>query len=96
MDGLDPNIMESMMGKGQLPNFERLAQKGFYSRLKTTTPPQSPVAWTSMEKNRGTIVSSVCCAMRQPCSRGVRSRGSHVGESECRVRRLTSGRMFQP
>lgn len=48
MDGLDPNIMESMMGKGQLPNFERLAQKGFYSRLKTTTPPQSPVAWTTI------------------------------------------------
>lgn len=48
MDGLDPNIMETMMGKGQLPNFERLAQKGFYSRLKTTNPPQSPVAWTSI------------------------------------------------
>ena len=48
MDGLDPNIMETMMGKGQLPNFERLAQKGFYSRLKTTNPPQSPVAWTTI------------------------------------------------
>lgn len=48
MDGLDPNIMETMMGKGQLPNFERLAQKGSYSRLKTTNPPQSPVAWTTI------------------------------------------------
>ena len=48
MDGLDPNIMEEMMGRGELPNFSKLAASGTYSRLATSTPPESPVAWSSI------------------------------------------------
>jgi predicted AlkP superfamily phosphohydrolase/phosphomutase len=48
MDGLDPKILESMMRRGELPHFSRLAAEGFYSRLATSMPPQSPVAWSTI------------------------------------------------
>jgi len=44
-DGLSPGIIESMMNNGQLPNFSQLKAQGFYKRLSTTNPSQSPVAW---------------------------------------------------
>ena len=47
MDGLDPNILERLMSEGKLPNFSKLKQSGTYSRLATTNPAQSPVAWSS-------------------------------------------------
>ncbi len=43
-DGMDPRITESMMEKGELPNFSRL----HYSRLPTINPSQSPVVWTTI------------------------------------------------
>ncbi len=54
-DGLSPDIMESMMAEGKLPNFERLKKAGSYRRLATTNPAQSPVAWASFAtgKNPG-------------------------------------------
>jgi len=45
-DGLSPEIVEPMMERGKLPNFKRLKETGSYTRLSTTNPPQSPVAWT--------------------------------------------------
>ncbi|MCP4712315.1 MAG: sulfatase arylsulfatase, partial [Planctomycetes bacterium] len=45
IDGMDPQLTEQMMDSGDLPNFNRLRQKGGYSPLATTLPPQSPVAW---------------------------------------------------
>jgi predicted AlkP superfamily phosphohydrolase/phosphomutase len=48
IDGFDPNIMETMMGKGEIPAFARLAEQGYYSPLQTINPPQSPVVWTSI------------------------------------------------
>jgi hypothetical protein len=52
LDGLSPEIIEPMMADGKLPNFRRLQQKGSYSRLGTTNPPESPVAWTSFATGR--------------------------------------------
>lgn len=46
MDGLDANIMEKMVEAGELPNFAKLKQAGSYARLRTSNPPQSPVAWS--------------------------------------------------
>jgi predicted AlkP superfamily phosphohydrolase/phosphomutase len=48
IDGFDPKILENMMGRGELPNFSRLAEKGTFNPMKTTFPPQSPVAWTTI------------------------------------------------
>jgi len=49
LDGLDPRLAERMMDEGRLPNFARLREMGSYSRLQTTTPPLSPVAWSSFQ-----------------------------------------------
>jgi len=35
------------MERGELPAFSRLRREGFYSRLATTCPAQTPVAWSS-------------------------------------------------
>ncbi|PYV68625.1 MAG: phosphodiesterase, partial [Acidobacteria bacterium] len=47
LDGLEPTIVESMLQRGELPNLARIRQMGSYSRLKTTYPAQTPVAWSS-------------------------------------------------
>ena len=45
VDGMDPGFVERHWS--DLPNLARLRQRGGFSRLATTTPPQSPVAWAS-------------------------------------------------
>ena len=47
LDGLEPAIVESMLERGELPNLARIRQSGSYSRLRTTYPAQTPVAWSS-------------------------------------------------
>ncbi len=46
-DGMDPGILERLVGEGKLPNFEKLIRTGTYKNLKTSIPPQSPVAWSN-------------------------------------------------
>jgi hypothetical protein len=45
VDGMDPAFVEKHWA--DLPNLARLRQRGSYSRLATTYPPQSPVAWST-------------------------------------------------
>jgi predicted AlkP superfamily phosphohydrolase/phosphomutase len=47
LDGLEPSIVEAMLSRGELPNLARIRQMGVYSRLRTTYPAQTPVAWSS-------------------------------------------------
>ena len=47
LDGLEPTIVEAMLNRGELPNLARIRRSGSYSRLKTTYPAQTPVAWSS-------------------------------------------------
>jgi predicted AlkP superfamily phosphohydrolase/phosphomutase len=47
LDGLEPTIVEAMLDRGELPNLARIRRSGSYSRLKTTYPAQTPVAWSS-------------------------------------------------
>jgi predicted AlkP superfamily phosphohydrolase/phosphomutase len=49
LDGLDPRLTERMMAEGKLPHFVRLRETGAYSHLATTTPPLSPVAWSTFQ-----------------------------------------------
>ncbi|MBI5118200.1 alkaline phosphatase family protein [Candidatus Poribacteria bacterium] len=46
IDGMDPNILDRLMADGKMPNFAELARSGSYTRLGTSIPPQSPVAWS--------------------------------------------------
>jgi predicted AlkP superfamily phosphohydrolase/phosphomutase len=47
LDGLDPRLAEKFMAEGKLPNLSRLKEQGSYSRLRTTFPALSPVAWST-------------------------------------------------
>jgi predicted AlkP superfamily phosphohydrolase/phosphomutase len=47
LDGLEPGIVETMLDRGELPNLARIQAAGSYTRLKTTYPAQTPVAWSS-------------------------------------------------
>lgn len=47
VDGMDPNLLESFMERGLMPNTRRLKESGSFSRLATSNPPQSPVAWSN-------------------------------------------------
>ena len=47
LDGMEPSLVDRFMAEGKMPNFVRLREMGCYKRLGTTTPPLSPVAWSS-------------------------------------------------
>lgn len=47
IDGMDPNLLADLMEEGRMPNFTRLAVEGGFTPLGTSTPPQSPVAWSN-------------------------------------------------
>jgi predicted AlkP superfamily phosphohydrolase/phosphomutase len=55
VDAMDPAITERLLAEGKLPNFARLKETGSYSRLTTTNPAESPVAWAGFAtgKNPG-------------------------------------------
>lgn len=45
VDGMDPGFVERHWA--DLPNLTKLRERGSYSHLETTDPPQSPVAWST-------------------------------------------------
>jgi predicted AlkP superfamily phosphohydrolase/phosphomutase len=47
LDGLEPTIVDSMLEAGELPSLARLRISGGYSRVGTTWPAQTPVAWST-------------------------------------------------
>jgi predicted AlkP superfamily phosphohydrolase/phosphomutase len=47
LDGFDPALAERYMSEGKLPNLSKLKQQGGFTRLRTTFPALSPVAWST-------------------------------------------------
>src|SRR5215470_10608762 len=47
LDGLEPKIADALLAKGELPNLFWLRSQGGYSRVATTYPAQTPVAWST-------------------------------------------------
>lgn len=47
LDGMDPRRVDRLLDEGRLPNFKRLNALGCSSRIESTCPPISPVAWSS-------------------------------------------------
>lgn len=47
LDGLEPRIVERMLERNQLPLLAKLKNSGSYTRLRTTYPAETPVAWSS-------------------------------------------------
>ncbi len=54
IDGVDPGILDMLIGEGAAPNFARLRDsgaggaRGAVSTLQTVVPPQSPVVWCTL------------------------------------------------
>src|ERR1700694_5534191 len=46
-DGMDPELADRFMKEGRLPNLVKLRDKGTFSKLRTTFPAISPVAWST-------------------------------------------------
>jgi len=46
-DGMDPELAERFMNEGKLPNLVKLREKGTFTKLRTTFPAISPVAWST-------------------------------------------------
>jgi len=47
-DGMDPDLLGGFLAQGVMPNFEKfLADGGHLMPFGTSTPPQSPVAWSN-------------------------------------------------
>ena len=47
IDGLDAHLVRVWMEAGKLPALRKLAASGGFSPLRTSIPPQSPVAWSN-------------------------------------------------
>jgi predicted AlkP superfamily phosphohydrolase/phosphomutase len=47
VDGLDYQLVRDLVARGRMPHFDQLAKAGHFSALATSTPPQSPVAWST-------------------------------------------------
>lgn len=47
LDGLEPGLVEPMLAAGELPAIGRLRSLGGLSRVATTYPAQTPVAWST-------------------------------------------------
>ncbi len=59
VDGMDPGMVERLASDGRLPNLRTLSAMGGCSRLATTLPPQSPVAWSSFITGKGPEVHGI-------------------------------------
>lgn len=46
-DGMDPGLLRLLIDRGEMPNMERMMERGTFSSLGTSTPPMSPVAWSN-------------------------------------------------
>ena len=47
-DSFDPAVFEELAGQNRLPNLEKFADRGGYSKLQVCSPPQTEVSWTSI------------------------------------------------
>jgi hypothetical protein len=47
LDGFEPKLAEPLLRNGELPNLATLSKEGGFSRIRTTYPAQTPVAWST-------------------------------------------------
>lgn len=47
IDGMDPDLLTKFIAEGRMPNFSAVIAEGSFTRLETSIPPQSPVAWSN-------------------------------------------------
>lgn len=45
-DGMDPDLVDQWISEGHLPNLRKLARMGGKCKIRSSDPPESPVAWS--------------------------------------------------
>lgn len=58
-DGMDPRLCERLMDEGRMPHLAKLRAAGGFRPLGTSTPPQSPVAWSDFITGAGPGVHGI-------------------------------------
>jgi len=53
VDGLDPDVIDTLLEAGRLPTLQRFVDHGTLGRLSTMSPTLSPVLWTSIATGQG-------------------------------------------
>lgn len=48
IDGMDYRVTKELMQEGKLPYFEKLSLSGSFTKLNTSYPAETPVAWTTI------------------------------------------------
>jgi len=48
LDGIDPDVVDLLVGEGQLPHFAALRAQGAAGRLQSSPPLLSPILWTTI------------------------------------------------
>src|SRR5205814_6520047 len=48
LDAADWSLLDDYMARGVMPNLARLSAEGTGGRIKTLSPPLSPLVWTTM------------------------------------------------
>lgn len=46
-DGMDPDIIHKMAGRGELPNIQKFIEQKRFRKMLSTVPAESPCAWSS-------------------------------------------------
>jgi predicted AlkP superfamily phosphohydrolase/phosphomutase len=59
IDGMDHRLLGRLMSEGRTPNLKALADRGAFLPLETTVPPQSPVAWSTVQVGAGPEVHGI-------------------------------------
>lgn len=52
IDGLDPDVVQTLIDEGKTPNFERLANDGVFGVMDSAPPLLSPIIWTTIATGR--------------------------------------------
>ena len=47
IDGMSPVLLKRYVAEGRMPNFAGLMKNGGFRELRSSLPPQSPVAWSN-------------------------------------------------
>ncbi|MBI1390551.1 MAG: hypothetical protein GC154_19120 [bacterium] len=76
-DGAEPKLIEKYWD--ELPNLQALAKQGTWSRLKSTSPPESPVAWSSFAIGANPGKHGVYDFLRRPSGSYIPTEESFVG-----------------
>ena len=47
IDGMSPDILQRLVARGRMPHFAKLMKNDGFRKLRSSIPPQSPVAWSN-------------------------------------------------